>query len=160
MVSRPLDVMANTMEQRIQHVADLILNGTLKRIAVLCGAGISVGSGIPDFRSPRGMYDTLRPNLLTASDADREAMVEDPTWVVNKELFMRNSLPYLEVRRPFIIGTAKRQWRPSLSHMFLRVCYDKGLLHRVYTQNIDGLDFATGVPTDRIIPLCTDRLAL
>lgn len=51
------------------------------------------------------MYDTLRPDLLTATPEQREAMRLDPTAVVEKSLFLRNSFPYLEVRRPFILGT-------------------------------------------------------
>jgi NAD-dependent SIR2 family protein deacetylase len=77
----------------------------------------------------------------------------DPTMVVNFELFQRNQFPYLEVRRPFILGTAEKRWSPTLSHYFIRVLNDKGILKRLYTQNIDGLDFHVGLPVEKIVHL-------
>ena len=53
------------------------------KVAVVFGAGVSVSSGIPDFRSPGGMYATLKPELLTATDAHKKMMQEEPTAVVN-----------------------------------------------------------------------------
>lgn len=55
----------------LSNLAKLINNGEIKKIAFLTGAGMSVGAGIPDFRSPGGMYDTLRPELLTATEEQR-----------------------------------------------------------------------------------------
>ena len=130
------------------------------RVVFLTGAGVSTSSGIPDFRSLGGMYDTLRPDLLTASDAERDAMRRDPTVVVSWDLFRENQLPYLELRRPFILGQiineSKKQpaWKPSLTHCFMSVCEKKGVLSRVYTQNIDGLDFhVPGLSHNKIIPV-------
>ncbi|EKX38920.1 hypothetical protein GUITHDRAFT_115023 [Guillardia theta CCMP2712] len=128
-----------------------------RRVCALIGAGLSVSSGIPDFRSPGGMYDTLRPELLTASELERRAMRADPTAVVSWEIFSRNQLPYLELRRPFMLGVLDKEekgkdtYKPTLGHFFFRVCHDKGLLKRLYTQNIDGLDYKTGIPNDKII---------
>jgi NAD-dependent SIR2 family protein deacetylase len=48
------------------------------------------------------------------------------------------------VRRPFIVGTAAKKWKATLSHFFLAVLHEKRMLRRVYTQNIDGLDFQIG----------------
>lgn len=62
-----------------------------------------------------------------------------------------NPLPYLEVRRPFILGTQRREWKPTLSHAFVALLARRGVLTRVYTQNIDGLDHACGLPEDAIV---------
>lgn len=134
-----------------RHIIDGIKAGSFKNITVLTGAGISTGAGIPDFRSPGGMYDTLRPELITATETQRRQMKHDPTQVVFFDLFRENQFPYLEVRRPFIMGTAEKKWKATLSHFFLRLLHDKGLLRRLYTQNIDGLDFQLDLPEQKVV---------
>eukprot|EP00656_Telonema_subtile_P031434 TRINITY_DN343_c0_g1_i5.p1 TRINITY_DN343_c0_g1~~TRINITY_DN343_c0_g1_i5.p1 ORF type:complete len:282 (-),score=36.72 TRINITY_DN343_c0_g1_i5:30-875(-) len=133
-------------------LASFIRSGQCKRIGFLTGAGISCAAGIPDFRSPGGMYDSLRPELLTATSEDRAAMEVDPVNVVTWDLFQRNPLPYHEVRRPFILGTQRRQWKATAAHYMMRCFHDRGLLQRVYSQNIDGIDYQTGVPPEKIVP--------
>jgi len=118
----------------------------------LTGAGVSCAAGIPDFRSPGGMYDTLRPELLTASPAERELMKNDPTYVVMRDLFLGNQFPYHEVRRPFILGTQETKWKATIFHRFVELLAQKGKLQTLFTQNIDGLDYQTGIPPDKIIP--------
>ena len=120
----------------MDRLAAAILSGHVRKIAFLSGAGISTASGIPDFRSAGGMYDTLRPELITATPLQRKMMKDDPTLVVTYSLFVENQFPYLEVRRPFILGTAEKRWKATLSHFFMKVVDEKGLLTRVYTQNI------------------------
>lgn len=122
-------------------------------MVVLTGAGMSCSSGIPDFRSPGGMYDTLRPELLTATAPQRSALRMDPTAVVDIRLFAINQFPYLEVRRPFILGTAEGKWKATLSHFFVKVLHEKGMLQRLYTQNIDGLDFQLSLPAEKVVNL-------
>jgi len=131
-------------------VAELIRSGACRSIAVLTGAGVSTGAGIPDFRSPGGMYDSLRPELITATDRQRARMRQDPTWVVMKEMFFENQFPYMEVRRPFILGTQGMKWRPTLSHWFMKFLEEEKLLKRLFTQNIDGLDYHTGISRDLV----------
>lgn len=63
----------------------------------MTGAGISVEAGIPDFRSAGGMYDTLKPDLLTATPQQKLQMEIDPTYVVEFGMFKQNQFPYLEV---------------------------------------------------------------
>mmetsp|Transcript_2437 Transcript_2437/g.5590 ORF Transcript_2437/g.5590 Transcript_2437/m.5590 type:complete len:312 (+) Transcript_2437:96-1031(+) len=133
----------------VAEVAELLRSS--RRVAVLLGAGISVGSGIPDFRSPGGMYATLRPDLLTATQNQRAAMAAEPTTVVSWSLFRENQLPYLELRRPFILGVAEGRWRPSLAHYFLRELDDRGKLRRCYSQNIDGLEMMTGIDPAKVV---------
>jgi len=93
----------------MNKVVELIKSGSCKNIVFLTGAGISVGAGIPDFRSTGGMYDTLQPDLLTATEEQRSMMRADPTSVVCKQLFNENQLCYLELRRPFILGVAEKK---------------------------------------------------
>eukprot|EP01041_Mallomonas_annulata_P004555 gene4555-9036_t len=128
-----------------------ILDGNIKNIVVLTGAGVSCASGIPDFRSPGGMYETLRPELLTATSSQKRKLKMDPTQVVSFDMFSQNQFPYLEVRRPFILGTAEKKWLPTLTHFFCKVLFDKGILRRLYSQNIDGLDRQTNIPPELVI---------
>ncbi len=68
-------------------------------------------------------------------------------------LFSVNQFPYLEVRRPFILGTAEQQWKPTISHFFAEVLHKKGLLRRLYTQNIDGLDSSLDIEEGKVVHL-------
>ena len=43
------------------------------------------------------------------------------------------------------------QFKPTLTHKFLKVLSDKGLLLRIYSQNIDGLEFLAGIPEDKLV---------
>jgi len=150
-----IGLFSKDMPKDLAGVARLIQSSECKNIAFLTGAGVSVASGIPDFRSPGGMYDTLRPELLTATREQQEVMRRDPTAVVERTLFLQNQFPYLEVRRPFIIGTRDHAWKATLAHHFASLLHTKtGKLTRVYTQNIDGLySQCTALPADKIIPV-------
>ena len=76
----------------------------------------------------------------------------DPTYVVEREMFLQNSFPYLEVRRPFILGVRDRQWKPTIAHHFASLLHRRtNKLTRVYTQNIDGLTNAVDLPDDKIV---------
>lgn len=67
----------------LDWIAHYIKSGKCKKIVFLTGAGMSVTAGIPDFvcfllvlclpeqRSAGGLYDTLKPELLTASDSEK-----------------------------------------------------------------------------------------
>jgi NAD-dependent SIR2 family protein deacetylase len=125
----------------LSGVAKFIGSDACKSVCVLTGAGISCAAGIPDFRSPGGMYDTLQPDKITASEQHRSMMRDDPVTVVQKGLFMQNQFPYHEVRRPFILGTQQRQWKATLAHRFLELLHRHGKLRKIFTQNIDGLDY-------------------
>ena len=134
-------------------IAQFITSSECKNVCILTGAGISVASGIPDFRSPGGMYDTLQPHLITATPSQRKAMELDPTYVVEKNMFMSNAFPYLEVRRPFILGTREQKWKATIAHRFAELLHLRtGKLTRVYTQNIDGLyRQCKGLPLEKLV---------
>jgi NAD-dependent deacetylase sirtuin 2 len=134
-------------------LACLILSPECQSIGILTGAGVAVASGIPDFRSPGGMYETLRPGLITASKAEKALLFQDPTYVVSWNIFRNNQFPYLEVRRPFILGTREETWKATIAHRFAELLHTKAnKLTRVYTQNIDGLDRqCKKIPPERIV---------
>ena len=99
------------------------------------------------------MYDTLKPELITATPDQRKLMKVDPTYVVEKTMFLENQFPYLEVRRPFILGTQAQKWKATIAHRFTELLHTKtGKLTRIYTQNIDGLDYqCTKIPQEKIV---------
>lgn len=144
----------------IAGLARFILSPECNSITILTGAGVSVASGIPDFRSPGGMYATLRPELLTAPSWQQQLMAREPTNVVHWDIFQDNAFPYLEVRRPFILGTRNHQWKATIAHRFAELLYtktktttkSKSKLTRVYTQNIDGLQHQCDeLPLEKIV---------
>jgi NAD+-dependent protein deacetylase sirtuin 2 len=147
----PYLMKSTTISAGIRSISEAIKCGNIRNAIVLTGAGLSVAAGIPDFRSPGGLYDTLRPELITATESQRALLRSNPTAVVDIRLFSQNQFPYLEVRRPFILGTAEKQWKPTLGHFFIRVLSDKGILRRLYSQNIDGLDGHAGIPDEQLV---------
>jgi NAD-dependent deacetylase len=105
-----------------------------QRIVVLTGAGISTDSGIPDFRGPQGVW-TLNPKAEKMSDIRH--YVSDP-----------------EVRRlSWQSRLAHPAWTaaPNAGHRALAVLEQRGKLHALITQNIDGLHQRAGVPADKVI---------
>jgi NAD-dependent SIR2 family protein deacetylase len=137
----------------LSDVAQFIRSEQCQSIAILAGAGMSVASGIPDFRSAGGLYDTLRPGLLTATTEERDAIRMDPTLALDTVLFLQNPLPCLELNRPFILGTRDRVWKATLAHRFVELLHVKtGKLTRLYQQNIDGLEGqCEKLPREKII---------
>jgi len=102
--------------------------GLLRRsrtILALTGAGISVASGIPDFRSPGGLWERHDPLEV----ATAEALARNPgrVWA-----FLRDTLA--------VLGRA----RPNAAHAALARLEAAGRLSAVVTQNIDGLHQAAG----------------
>ena len=143
--------MSRLASKDLSGVASFLASDACKNVVVLSGAGVSCAAGIPDFRSPGGMYDSLRPELLTATAQQRALMAQDPVYVVVKDMFLANQFPYHEVRRPFILGTQEQKWKATLFHRFMEVLDKKGKLLRHFTQNIDGLDFQTGIDPKRVV---------
>eukprot|EP00536_Pseudo-nitzschia_multiseries_P010322 jgi/Psemu1/326008/estExt_fgenesh1_pg.C_3090016 len=143
----PVDYPFDSPPTSIRDVANFIRSENCQRILVLAGAGMSVASGIPDFRSSNGLYATLEPNKLTATPEQVERIEADPSYSLDQHLFMENPLPCLEVNREFILGVRERRWKATLAHRFVEMLRTKvqnkeggGKLVRLYTQNIDGLE--------------------
>jgi NAD-dependent deacetylase len=103
-------------------------------IVPFTGAGISTECGIPDFRSPGGIWTKYKPiefgDFLASPEARRES------W-----------------RRKFASEETMRKATPNAGHRALARLVEEGRMIAVVTQNIDGLHQASGVPDDRVIEL-------
>ena len=109
-----------------------------KNIIILCGAGISVSCGIPDFRSSTGLYNTLNASslgLLCAED------------LFDLDFFVDNPAPFYRFSAQLFPGTIK----PSRTHEFLALLEQRRKLLRCYTQNIDNLEHLAGVSDEKLV---------
>ncbi|XP_074005263.1 NAD-dependent protein deacetylase sirtuin-3, mitochondrial [Numenius arquata] len=121
----------------LRDVAEQIRKKECRRVVVMAGAGISTPSGIPDFRSPgSGLYSNLEQYDIPYPEAIFELMY-----------FFANPKPFFTLAKELYPGN----YRPNYAHYFLRLLHDKGLLLRLYTQNIDGLERVAGIPPDRLV---------
>ena len=110
-----------------------------KNVIVMSGAGISTKAGIPDFRSREfGLYNRLAKYNLP-----------HPTAVFTLDYFKENPNAFYEIAHELYPVLDKA--RPTITHYFIKLLNDKGMLLRHYTQNVDGLDLLTGLPQDRLI---------
>lgn len=104
------------------------------RVALFTGAGISTESGIPDFRSPGGVW--MRQAPIDFSAFLRSAQARRETW-----------------RRRFAMEPVLRQATPNRGHRAVAELVRRGKAPAVITQNIDGLHQDSGIPDDRVIEL-------
>jgi len=104
------------------------------RVVVFTGAGISTESGIPDFRSPGGIWTKMSP--IHFDDFLRSAGIRREAW-----------------RRKFEIDKTIGAAEPNKGHMAIARLVDTGKVSHVITQNIDNLHQNSGVPPSRIIEL-------
>ena len=105
-----------------------------RRAVVFTGAGISTESGIPDFRSPGGVWTKMAPidfDSFLASDAARRE-----TW-----------------RRRFAMEETFRAATPNRGHRAVDALVRRGKVSAVITQNIDGLHQASGIPDAQVVEL-------
>ncbi|XP_042191035.1 NAD-dependent protein deacetylase sirtuin-3 isoform X2 [Callorhinchus milii] len=122
---------------KLQDVAALIRNRHCRNIVVMAGAGISTASGIPDFRTPgTGLYDNLE-----------EYNVPYPEAIFDESYFVHNPLPFFSLAKKLYT----ENYKPNYIHYFLRMLHEKGLLLRLYTQNIDGLERMAGIPSIKMV---------
>ncbi|KAJ2794267.1 NAD-dependent protein deacetylase sirtuin-2 [Coemansia guatemalensis] len=121
----------------LDSIARMIRSGSVKKVIVMAGAGISTSAGIPDFRSPgMGLYANLREYKLPYPEA-----------IFTIDYFRKNPKPFYVLAKELYPG----QFVPTLSHFFVSMLAKKGLLLRHYTQNIDCLERAAGVGSDLIV---------
>jgi NAD-dependent deacetylase len=116
----------------IDALRNLIAAST--RAVVFTGAGVSTESGIPDFRSPGGIWTKYQPidfrEFLSSEEARRE------TW-----------------RRKIAVDETVSRAEPNRGHHAIAHLVAQGKVTSVITQNIDGLHQRSGVPDDQVIEL-------
>lgn len=105
-----------------------------RRAVVFTGAGISTESGIPDFRSPGGIWSRMAP--IEFDDFVRHEHMRREAW-----------------RRKFETDKSIRAAAPNRGHRAVASLVARGVVSCVITQNIDGLHQASGVPEDRLVEL-------
>lgn len=105
-----------------------------RRIVAFTGAGISTESGIPDFRSPGGIWTKYQPiyfdDFMSSEEMRREA------W-----------------RRKFATDETMVKAEPNAGHRALAKLVEQGRMTAIITQNIDGLHQRSGVPASKVIEL-------
>ena len=105
-----------------------------QRVAIFTGAGISTESGVPDFRSPGGIWTRLAPidfkDFLRSEDLRREA------W-----------------RRKIEIDRDMQVAEPNRGHRAVAALLARGKARAVITQNIDGLHQRSGIAEQAVIEL-------
>src|SRR4030065_2924928 len=122
------------MEDKLKQVAHWITAS--RKVIVFSGAGLSTESGIPDFRSPGGVWDRYNPedfyfqNFLV-SEASRKKY-----WQMATEMY-----------------EPMKKAQPNLAHLAIAEMEKLGKLDCVITQNIDGLHLKAGNSEEKVIEL-------
>ncbi|MBN8964579.1 MAG: Sir2 family NAD-dependent protein deacetylase [Rhizobiales bacterium] len=125
-------MVAPDLETGIHQLRTLIMQS--RAIVPFTGAGISTECGIPDFRSPGGIWTKMRPIDFDDFMASRDA--RDESW-----------------RRRFAMDEHFGAAAPGRGHRALASLYRAGKVAGIITQNIDGLHQASGVAADDVIEL-------
>jgi NAD-dependent SIR2 family protein deacetylase len=124
----------------VELLADQLAKSKYRKIIALVGAGASCSAGIPDFRTPgSGLYDQLQHYNLPFPEA-----------IFDLNYYQQNPLPFIHLCKEIWPGQESGP-EPTLSHTFLKLLEDKQCLHRIYTQNIDGLESLAGISTDKLV---------
>ena len=120
------------MQQEIEKLGRMMADS--RRIVAFTGAGISTESGLPDFRSPGGVWSRYRP-------------VTYPEFLSSPKARMQYWQRYLEFYPPFA-GV-----KPNAGHLSLAELERIGRLMAVITQNVDRLHHTAGNSPDKVIEL-------
>lgn len=122
---------------RLQDLATKLRSS--RDIVFFTGAGISTESGVPDFRSPGGIWTKYQPVYYSDFLESEEARIRQ--WKMKKETH-----------------ELYKSVKPNIGHYAIRDFEKRGQLLGLITQNIDGLHSLAGVSDDKIVELHgTDR---
>src|ERR1700754_965363 len=123
-------MIASDLQSGVEQLGDLIARSSI--IVPFTGAGISTECGIPDFRSPGGLWTRNRPIPFDEFIASQEA--RDESW-----------------RRRFAMEPTFAAARPARGPRALGTMSKAGKLPAVLTQNPDNLHQASGFSPDDVV---------
>lgn len=119
--------------EALEKAAELVR--AAERIVVFTGAGASTESGIPDFRSPGGIWSRYDPEDFTYHKFISSAEARKQHWQMLRETFLAYSA------------------EPNAAHYAIAELDRMGKLDCVITQNVDGLHQKAGVPEAKVFEL-------
>src|SRR6266705_5064179 len=125
-------MIASDLRSGVERLGDMIADA--KTIVPFTGAGISTECGIPDFRSPGGLWTRNRPIPFDEFVASQDA--RDESW-----------------RRRFAMQEIFAAARPGRGHLALASLHRAGKVPAVITQNIDNLHQSSGISAEHVIEL-------
>jgi len=125
-------MMAPDLETAISRLRELIDDA--RDIVPFTGAGISTECGIPDFRSPGGLWTKNRP--IEFGDFLASQAMRDEAW-----------------RRCFVMEESFGKAKPGRGHRALASLYRAGKVPALVTQNIDNLHQLSGIAADDVVEL-------
>lgn len=125
-------MIARDLSSGVEALGNMIAEA--KSIVPFTGAGISTETGIPDFRSPGGLWTRNRPIPFDEFVSSREA--RDEAW-----------------RRRFAMEPVFAAAKPGRGHRALAALYKAGKIPAIITQNIDNLHQMSGFKADDVVEL-------
>lgn len=123
---------ASDLRTTVSRLRELI--GDASVIVPFTGAGISTECGIPDFRSPGGLWTKNQPIPFDAFMSSRE--MRDEAW-----------------RRRFVMEENFANAKPGRGHLALASLYRAGKVPALVTQNIDNLHQMSGIAPNDVVEL-------
>ena len=118
----------------VEAVADMIVAS--KKVVVFTGAGFSTESGVPDFRSPGGVWDIFDPNELNYQNFLGREDIREKYWRMHRMMW-----------------ETIREAKPNAGHYAVAELYKMGKLDCIITQNTDGLHQKAGVPDEAVLEI-------
>ncbi len=118
------------MEEKTNQVVEMI--AAAKKVVVFTGAGVSTESGIPDFRSPGGLWTRFDPDDFTIGKYLRSGRTRRKMWEILLE------------------GGLLTEAEPNPAHWAIAELGKMGKLSSVITQNIDNLHQKSGLHPDLV----------
>ncbi|KAK0659958.1 NAD-dependent protein deacetylase hst4 [Lasiodiplodia hormozganensis] len=144
-VTRYLNLHEDIIDDTERDALDLLLKVLHKKrkIVMIVGAGISVAAGIPDFRSSKGLFNTLKQqhNLKSSGkDLFDASVYRDPDTTATFHEMVRS------------LKRQAEEAKPTAFHQLIATLADEGRLLRLYSQNVDGIETRLK-PLESQIPL-------